>query len=108
MYKKGTIVLVPFPFTNLTGNKVRPAIIISEKKIGNDIVVVFITSQTKLKEKHQVTITPDSGNGLKVSSRALCAKIATLETKIVLGELGVVSDSITQKIDSELRVVFGI
>jgi mRNA interferase MazF len=108
MYKKGTVVLVPFPFTDLTGNKVRPAIIISENKIGNDIVVVFITSQTKLKEKHQVTITPNPHNGLKISSRALCAKIATLETKIVLGELGVVSDSVKQKIDTELRAVFGI
>ena len=58
MYKKGSIILVPFPFTDLSGNKVRPAVIISDGKVGNDVVVVFITSQTKLKCAHFVTVKP--------------------------------------------------
>jgi len=108
MFKKGTIILVPFPFTDLTGNKVRPAVIISEKKIGSDIVVVFITSQTKLKEKHLVAITPEDNNGLKVSSKIVCSKIATLDAKVALGELGVVSIAVQNKIDSELKTVLGL
>ncbi len=108
MYKKGAVILVPFPFTDLSANKVRPAVIISEKKIGSDVVVVFITSQTKLKEKHQVTIKPETGNGLKVSSRVICSKIATLDAKSVLGELGVVSAAVQSEIDQELRTILGL
>lgn len=108
MYKKGSVVLVPFPFTDLSGNKVRPAVIISEKKIGSDVIVVFITSQTKLKEKHQVTIKPEAGNGLKVPSRVICSKIATLDAKIVLGELGAVSDAVQSEINRELRTILSL
>ncbi len=108
MYKKGTIILVPFPFTDLSGNKVRPAVIISKGKIGSDVVVVFITSQTKLKEKHLVVVRPEEGNGLKVISKIVCSKIATLDAKIVLGELGTVSNIIQNQIDKELKVIFDL
>jgi len=108
MYKKGTVILVPFPFTDLSGNKVRPAVIISKNKIGNDVVVVFITSQTKIKEKHLVQINPEKDNGLKVLSRAVCSKIATLDAKIVLGELGVMSKSVQTKIETELKNILDL
>ncbi len=108
MYKKGEVILVPFPFTDLSGNKVRPAVIISEKKIGGDVVVLFITSQNKIKGKHLVAIKPEKGNGLKIESKVVCSKIATLDAKIILGELGAVSDSVQRQIDQELRTVLGL
>lgn len=87
----------------------RPAVIVSEKKIGSDLVVLFITSQTKLlKEKHLVVVKPEEGNGLKVPSRIICSKIATLDAKIVLGELGMVSDNVLSQIEQELRTVLGL
>lgn len=46
-YKQGTIVLVPFPFTDLTGRKRRPALIISPDWYNNnysDVVLSAITS----------------------------------------------------------------
>ncbi len=105
MYKRGAVILVPFPFTDLSGNKVRPAVIISKGKIGSNIVVVFITSQTKSKEKHLVKIVPTSSNGLKVISEIVCAKIATLDSKIVLGELGFLTENEMKKVENELRLV---
>lgn len=41
---KGDIVLITFPFTNLTGNKLRPAVILAETDL--DLTVCFITTQT--------------------------------------------------------------
>ena len=43
--KRGTVILTPFPFTDLTGNKVRPAIIISvDDRQGNDVIIIFVSS----------------------------------------------------------------
>lgn len=43
--KRGTIILTPFPFTDLQENRVRPAIIISnDKREGDDVIVAFISS----------------------------------------------------------------
>ena len=41
----GDIVLVPFPFTDLSGSKFRPALILAKDDV--DMIVAFITSQTK-------------------------------------------------------------
>lgn len=51
-YKCGDIVLLPFPFTDLTTTKQRPAIIISSDWFNQnrqDLIVVAITSQIPIK-----------------------------------------------------------
>lgn len=108
MYKKGDIVLIPFPFSDLSGNKVRPALVISQGKVGEDIIVAFITSQKKLKSTHLVSLKPSPENGLKVESGIVCSKLATLEAKIVLGELGRLSKQDLARIDGEVRAVLGL
>ncbi len=40
---KGKIVAIPFPFTNLSGAKVRPALVIYEGH--EDVIVAFISSK---------------------------------------------------------------
>ena len=108
MYKKGTVVLVPFPFTDLSGSKVRPAVIVSDGKVSSDVILLFITSQQKIKGKHIVHVTPDEENGIKVTSKIVCSKIATLEAKIVLGELGLLSKPALKSVDLELKKVLAI
>src|SRR6266480_3915811 len=47
-FKQGDIVLVPFPFTDLSAIKQRPALVISPDRLNDarpDLVVVAITSQ---------------------------------------------------------------
>ncbi len=106
MLKKGTIVLTPFPFTDLSGNKVRPAIIISDKLKGSDVVVIFLTTQNKNLSSHMVTIKPSNENGLKVVSKAVCSKIATLDKKVILGELGQLNDEDIVLISTNLKKIF--
>lgn len=100
--------LVPFPFTDLSGNKVRPAIIISDGKIGDNVVVVFVTSKLKTKEKHAIKIKPSVQNGLKTLSFVHCGKIASLSKRIILGELGQLEESDRAEIDTRLRGVLGL
>jgi mRNA interferase MazF len=107
MYKKGTIVLVPFPFTDLSGNKIRPALILSGS-VGNDVVVAFITSVAGRKDQWDVLLIATSKNGLKVDSRVKCAKIATLDKKVILGELGVIGNTEQKMIDIKLRTLFSL
>ncbi len=47
LYNKWEIVLVPFPFTDLSSTKKRPALIVSPNvyNIGQDVVIAFVTSQ---------------------------------------------------------------
>jgi mRNA interferase MazF len=75
--RKGDIVLIPFPFTDLSGNKVRPAVILAETRL--DITVCFITTQLLWQEPTDVLLQPKSSNGLKKPSLIRVSKIATLD-----------------------------
>lgn len=45
-YERGTVVLVPFPFTDLSGSKRRPALVVSPESFHDeDLILCAITSQ---------------------------------------------------------------
>lgn len=114
MYKCGTIVLIPFPFTDLTSQKLRPALIISSKKsVDNDIIVSFITSKiTKHSDPSDYMIDSTRSyfkkTGLKTNSIIRFNKIATLNTKLILGELGVIPRMALTAMRPCLKAAFGI
>ena len=99
--------LVPFPFTDLSGTKVRPAVIISHNLPGDDVVVVFISTKQSRAEKYDVRIMQSASNGLKLASTIKCTKLATLDKKIILGELGQLSKTDFAKVDQKLKAFFG-
>ncbi len=44
--KQGDIILVPFPFSDLSSTKTRPAVVVSNNELkGEDVIVVGMTSQ---------------------------------------------------------------
>ena len=91
MYNFGTIVLIPFPFTDLSSSKLRPALIVSKKNNSEDIIVAFISSNINEKGNGIFLDQKDAvfeASGLKNSSVIRLDKIATLDKKIILGELG--------------------
>jgi mRNA interferase MazF len=46
MYERGSIVLVPFPFTDLSQSKQRPAVVVSpSNSSGDNIIVCSVTSR---------------------------------------------------------------
>jgi mRNA interferase MazF len=112
MVKRGDIVLVPFPFIDLTGKKVGPAVVISVKN-NIDVSVAFISSviPAKLSDFDFLlsTTNPDfSKTGLKKRSVFKMNKVLTLDRSKILRRLGRVSPSISKRIDAKLKSAFGI
>lgn len=111
MYEFGKIILVPFPFTDLTSAKLRPALIVSKYREDDDIIVAFISSKSAQQEQGIYTLKtsdPDfSETGLKVDSVVRFDKIATLNKKIVLGELGSVGSKTVSAMAPVFFEVFG-
>jgi len=45
--KRGTLVLTPFPFPDLSGSKTRPALVVSRTdRPGSDVILAIITTYT--------------------------------------------------------------
>jgi mRNA interferase MazF len=106
---KGKVVLVPFPFDDLSTTKVRPAVCLTEP-IGphRHVVLAFITSQMPpdLLETDLVLNTKQadfSMTGLRVSSALRLHRLMTVSTMIIRRELGELSPSTRAKVDLKLR-----
>lgn len=102
MPKRGDIVLIPFPFSDLSGQKIRPALVLSKPHKGSDIIVVFITTKHKSGKDFAITVSPTKQNGIKVKSVIVCDKIATLDKKIVLGCIGKLELSVQAEVNEAL------
>src|SRR5690349_2964528 len=95
--KRGTLVLSPFPFTDLSGRKVRPALVVSRSdRAGSDVILAFLTTyrgQPVLPSELLILDThPDfTQTGLKGNALVKLDKLVTLDVAILHGELGELS-----------------
>ncbi|MFA6294961.1 MAG: type II toxin-antitoxin system PemK/MazF family toxin [Candidatus Paceibacterota bacterium] len=108
MYK-GTIVLIPFPFTDLSSQKIRPALVLHNQANGEDCIVSFISSNSSKKVgQYEICVIPTKNNGLKVNSVIKVNKIATLQKKTIIGELGKLESMLIKELDVKLKNLFKI
>lgn len=102
---KGKIVLIRFPFTDLTSAKLRPAIVLLEGE--RDVVVAFISSRVP-RRTAPTDIVVDQAHaefeltGLKVSSVIKLDKVATISKDLILGEIGEAGDGLKAEINRKL------
>ncbi|MDR0463619.1 MAG: type II toxin-antitoxin system PemK/MazF family toxin [Treponema sp.] len=87
-FVKGDIVIIPFPFTNLSGSKKRPAFVVTDLP-GEDILICQITSKFK-SDDFALPITADefiSGN-LPIDSFIRPNKIFTANKNMIISVAG--------------------
>ena len=101
--KTGTIVLTPFPFTDLSTSKRRPAVVITPVYPHEaDVIVAFISSviqsNPSVCDFVLTTLHRDFNlTGLKKPSVFKMDKLATLDKNIFVGEIGEVSNAILDR-----------
>lgn len=103
---KGDIILVSFPFSDLTGSKLRPALVLFESDL--DLTSCFITSQLAWRETTDIIIRPSKYNGIKSESLIRTNKIATLDRTLAKGLLGRLTSGEIQKVDLNLRILLSL
>ncbi|MBW2222504.1 MAG: type II toxin-antitoxin system PemK/MazF family toxin [Deltaproteobacteria bacterium] len=87
-FVKGDVVVVPFPFSDLTQAKRRPALVLAELT-GDDVILCQITSQN-VKDSYSISLNVldfESGN-LNKKSNIRPNRIFTADQKILLYKAG--------------------
>ena len=105
MFAFGSIVLTRFPFTDLSGAKRRPALVVSrDNERRSDLIVCFITSTLRAgPDIASLAATP--GTGLKVPSVVRFDKLATLDRAVIAGKIG---DAPAEWLASQRTTFFGV
>ncbi len=90
---KGDIVVLPFPFSNLSSSKKRPAVILSTPQ-GDDYIMLQITSQN-VKDNYAVPLLQSdfTSGSLQQNSNIRPNKIFTLDKNLILYKAGHINDS---------------
>ena len=111
---KHKVVLVPFPFDDLSSTKVRPAVCLTEP-VGEHkhVVLAFITSRVPDKPLPTDLVFKDTDKdfptiGLRVSSALQLHRMMTVATNIIVRELGTLPVSAQKQVDEKLKLLFGI
>lgn len=100
-YGKGDIIITPFPFTDWTNTKRRPALII--KTHQEDAILLLITSKQQ-QEPHTSKITPqDFTQGkLHKTSYVKTNRIFTIDKKLIIKKAGTLNKQKTKEIQDKL------
>jgi mRNA interferase MazF len=111
---KGKVVLVPFPFDDLTATKVRPAVCLTDA-IGphRHIVIAFISSQAPADAvPSDIVLDPShpdfKGTGLRVHSVLRLHRLVTVTTAVIQRQLGELSSTWLHDVDRKLALLFGL
>jgi mRNA interferase MazF len=99
--ESGAVVLVNFPFTDLQSSKVRPALVLTQKR--DDVIIVGIFSKVPayLQDSWIIIDEEDPGfkqTGLKKTSVIKAEKIAVVHRSLIRKELGHLSQELLQKV----------
>ena len=108
------VVLVPFPFDDLSGSKVRPAVCLTDA-VGSHrhVVLAFITSAVPpTLEPTDVLLDPSSADfaraGLRVRSALRLHRMVTVSATIIQRQLGVLTPNLQAQVQQRLRTLFAL
>ena len=108
------VVLVPFPFDDLSGQKVRPAVCLTDV-VGTHrhVVLAFITSTVPTPlEPTDILLTPGTqdfaSTGLRVRSTLRLHRMVTVSTAIIRRQMGLLSPSVQTQVQQRLRALFAL
>ncbi len=114
MLRRGDIVLLPYPFTDLSSQKPRPALVISNDKFNNsnqDAIFIFIT-KTEYRSPFDLRIESSDPRfqltGLKAASTFRTAKIITLQKTLAIRKSGIADKSLLTDIELRLKSLLEI
>lgn len=97
MKRAGQIVLTPFPYTDLTGAKLRPVLMLRKASRFDDWLVCMVSSQVHqadagLDEMISFSDADFVGSGLKAPSVFRLSRLAVLDGALLLGSIGEIGE----------------
>ena len=101
---KGDIVLLDFPFSDLSGQKVRPALVLVVRRA--EVTVAFISSQVAKAEADDMVLPPAAHTGLTKPSFLRLSKVATLSRPQIKNGLGRLTADELTLVNTRMRQIY--
>ncbi len=106
-YLKNDIILVRYPFSDLSNFKVRPAVIVSTIHVSQDILIVPLTSKISSLLPGEFVLTEWQKEGLNVPT-AVKRGIYTVDKQLAIKTIGKLQKVDAEKLDKSLKKWLGL
>jgi len=106
-YSNGEVVLVRYPFSDLSDSKVRPAVVVNAPHSSKDLMIVPITSRLDSLLLGEFQISERIKAGLNVPS-AVKRGIFTIDQALVIKRVGTLDTADMTQLKATLRVWLGL
>ncbi len=107
--------MVDYPFSDRTGSKVRPALVVQADGLNQritDTILAAISRSTHRASAEQLFIdisTPEGGEtGLRQNSMIQCENLLTYDQRLIITKIGSLSIPLMQRINGCLRSALGV
>jgi mRNA interferase MazF len=110
VYSFGDLVLVPFPFTDQTGAKKRPAVVVSSTTYNGarrDVLLMAVTSQVRATAGVGEVIVSDWQKAGPLKASVIKPVLATVEKGLILRTLGQLEPTDQITLRNTLRLIIG-
>jgi mRNA interferase MazF len=114
--RRGDVVLVDYPFSDRTGSKIRPCVVVQADRNNqrlDDTIVVTISSHTQqVNEPTQLVIDlatlAGQQSGLLFTSTLQCSNILTVDCGFILRKIGNLPPDVMLQVDNCLKAALDI
>jgi len=105
-FMKGDVVVLPFPFSDLSKSKKRPALVVSDL-IGDDLILCQITSESRVDDYSIVLENEDFNEGsLNLTSMIRPNRLFTADKSIILYKVGSLKENKIKEVENEIIKIF--
>ena len=101
-YSKNDVVLVRYPYTDLTSAKVRPAAVVGAPSVSQDIFIVPLTSRVSSLDASEFALSDWSAAGLNRPT-AVKRGLFTIHESLVTVKIGSLSSPDAANLESSVR-----
>ena len=107
IYSKNNVILVRYPFSDLSSAKVRPAVVVSMPHPSQDIFITPLTSKTGSLLQGEFVLSDWAAAGLNVTT-AVKRGIYSAHESLVIKVIGQLVDADAEKLEQSLRGWLGL
>jgi mRNA interferase MazF len=106
-YLKNNVILVRYPFSDLSNSKVRPAVVVGTPHISQDLLIAPLTSKTSALLAGEFVLSEWSAAGLNVKTAAKRG-LYTVHSSLVITAIGALKEIDSNQLEESLREWLGL
>lgn len=106
-YSKNDIILIRYPFSDLSTSKVRPAVAVNTPHASQDLIITPLTSKTALLLEGEFVLSEWKAAGLNVTT-AVKRGLSTVHRSLVVKVIGQLAHADAERLEQSLQRWLGL